>query len=168
MSESRSADRVMCRVYSSPSCILHIFFGMLQPMADDCLFCKIVRGDMPCFKIYEDEKSLSFLDIHPINPGHALVIPKADDTKNILDVSPEDWMATTEAARKVAHLLEKALDPDGINIIMNNRSEAGQVIFHPHIHVVPRYKGDGHRPWHHGTYKEGEAAELQRKISAAA
>lgn len=136
-------------------------------MADNCVFCKIVRGELPSFKVYEDDKTLAFLDIHPTNPGHTLVIPKADDTVNIFDVSAEDWQATTETARKVAHALEKALDADGVNIVMNNRSNAGQVIFHPHIHVIPRYKGDGLTPWRHGSYEEGKAAELQQKIKAA-
>lgn len=136
-------------------------------MADNCVFCKIVRGELPSHKVYEDEKSLAFLDIHPVNPGHTLVIPKAENTKNIFDVSPEDWVSTTEAARKVAHILEKALGPAGVNIMMNNRSDAGQMIFHPHIHVIPRYKGDGLKQWHHGTYQEGEAEAILGKIRAA-
>lgn len=133
-------------------------------MADNCVFCKIVQGVLPSFKLYEDEKTLAFLDIHPVNPGHALVVPKAENTQNIFDVSPEDWQATTETARKVAHALEKALGADGVNIMMNNRSNAGQVIFHPHVHVIPRFKGDGLTQWHHGSYKEGEAEEMRKKI----
>jgi histidine triad (HIT) family protein len=136
-------------------------------MAENCVFCKIVRGELPSFKVYEDEKTLAFLDIHPVNPGHTLVIPKAEDTKNIFDVSPEDWRATTEATRKVAHALERATGADGVNIMMNNRSHAGQVIFHPHVHVIPRYKGDGLTQWKHKDYKEGEARSLQEKIVAA-
>lgn len=136
-------------------------------MADNCVFCKIVRGEFPSFKIYEDEKTLAFLDIHPVSRGHALVIPKAENTKNIFDVSPEDWQATTETARKVAHLLEEKLSPDGINIMMNNRSNAGQVIFHPHIHVIPRYTGDGLTQWKHNNYKDGEAEEILKKINGS-
>lgn len=136
-------------------------------MADNCVFCKIIRGELPSYKVYEDEKTLAFLDIHPVSPGHTLVIPKAENTKNIFDVSPEDWVATTESARKVAHILEKALEPAGINIMMNNRSDAGQVIHHPHIHVIPRYKGDGLKQWHHGSYNEGEAEALEEKIRAS-
>jgi len=136
-------------------------------MADNCVFCKIVRGELPSFKVYEDEKTLAFLDIHPVNSGHTLVVPKAEDTKNIFDVSPEDWIATTETARKVAHILERALSPAGVNIMMNNRSDAGQVIYHPHIHVIPRFKGDGLSHWRHGSYKEGEAEAIHQKIVAA-
>ncbi|MHB1086981.1 MAG: HIT family protein, partial [Minisyncoccota bacterium] len=136
-------------------------------MADNCVFCKIVRGELPSFKVFEDEKTLAFLDIHPVNPGHVLVIPKADNTQNIFDVTPEDWQATTETARKVAHALEKALSADGVNIMMNNRSNAGQVIFHPHVHVIPRYKGDGLTQWHHGSYGQGEAEGMLKKILSA-
>ncbi len=136
-------------------------------MANDCVFCKIVRGELPSFKVYEDEKTLAFLDIHPVNPGHTLVIPKAENTQNIFDVSPEDWLATTETARKVAHAVEKAMLADGVNIMMNNRSNAGQVIHHPHIHVIPRYKGDGLTQWKHKDYKEGEAETHQERIRAS-
>lgn len=136
-------------------------------MANDCVFCKIVRGDLPSFKVYEDEKTLAFLDIHPVNPGHTLVIPKAENTRNIFDVSSEDWIATTEVARKIAHAVEKAVDADGVNIMMNNRSNAGQVVDHPHVHVIPRFKGDGLSPWPHGSYQAGEAESTLKKIRAA-
>ncbi|MFA7310163.1 MAG: HIT family protein, partial [Candidatus Paceibacterota bacterium] len=126
-------------------------------MANNCVFCKIIRGELPSFRVYEDERTLAFLDINPVNRGHTLVIPKADDTRNIFDVSPEDWSATTETARKVAHAVEKALDADGVNIVMNNRPNAGQVVDHPHIHVIPRFKGDGLTQWKRIDYKKGEA-----------
>lgn len=133
-------------------------------MAANCVFCKIVRGDLPSYTVYEDEKTLAFLDIHPVNPGHTLVIPKADNTRNIFDVSSEDWVATTEAARKVAHAVEKATGADGVNIMMNNRSDAGQVVDHPHIHIIPRFKGDGLGHWAHGSIREDDAKALQDKI----
>lgn len=136
-------------------------------MASDCVFCKIVRGELPSHKVYEDDKTLAFLDINPVNPGHTLVIPKAADTRNIFDVSAADWAATTETARKVAHAVEKATGADGVNIVMNNRSNAGQVIDHPHIHVIPRYKGDGLAHWPHKKYAEGEAEALKEKIVAS-
>lgn len=133
-------------------------------MADSCVFCKIVRGELPSYKVYEDEKTLAFLDINPVNPGHTLVIPKAEETRNIFDVSPEDWAATTETARKIARAVEKAVGADGVNIMMNNRSFAGQVVDHPHIHVIPRFKGDGLAHWPHKKYGEGEADTLSEKI----
>ncbi|MEK7093357.1 MAG: HIT family protein [Patescibacteria group bacterium] len=136
-------------------------------MADNCVFCKIVRGELPSFKVYEDEKTLAFLDIHPVSPGHILVIPKAETARNIFDVTPEDWQATTETARKVAHAVEKAMHADGVNIMMNNREHAGQVVDHPHVHVIPRYKGDGLGQWKHNAYKDGEADSIKEKISSA-
>ena len=135
-------------------------------MADNCVFCKIVRGELPSFKVYEDDKTLAFLDIHPISAGHTLVIPKAETARNIFDVTPEDWQATTETARKVAHAVEKAMNADGVNIMMNNREHAGQVVDHPHVHVIPRYKGDGLGQWQHKAYKEGEAESFKQKIAA--
>lgn len=147
--------------------VWNISRGILFYMADDCVFCKIVRGELPCFKVHEDERTLAFLDIHPVNPGHTLVIPKARDTRNIFDVSAEDWRATTETARKVAQRIEKAVGADGVNVIMNNRSNAGQVVDHPHIHIIPRFKGDGLTHWKHASYKKGEAEEVLAKILAA-
>jgi histidine triad (HIT) family protein len=135
-------------------------------MADNCVFCKIVRGELPSFKVYEDDKTLAFLDIHPVSPGHTLVVPKAETARNIFDVTPEDWGATTETARKVAHAVEKAMRADGVNIMMNNRPHAGQVVDHPHIHIIPRYKGDGLSMWKHNEYKEGEAESVKAKIFA--
>lgn len=136
-------------------------------MADNCVFCKIVRGELPAFKVYEDDKTLAFLDIHPVNPGHTLVIPKSEDSRNIFDIDAADWIATTDTARKIAHAIEKGTGADGVNIMMNNRSNAGQVIDHPHIHVIPRFKGDGLTHWKHGTYKEGEAESVLGKIQEA-
>ncbi len=117
--------------------------------------------------MYEDAKTLAFLDINPIAPGHTLVIPKADNTKNIFDVSAEDWAATTETARKVARAVEIAMHADGVNIMMNNRPHAGQVVDHPHIHVIPRHKGDGLTHWAHGSYTESQADDISKNIRAA-
>lgn len=129
----------------------------------DCVFCKIVAGDLPSYKIYEDDATLAFLDIHPVAPGHTLVIPKATNCSNIFDITAEDWAATCESARKVAIALERALEVDGINVMMNNREHAGQVVDHPHIHLIPRFKSDGLKLWPHGSYKEGEAESVQEK-----
>jgi len=122
---------------------------------------------MPSFKVYEDEKTLAFLDIHPVSPGHTLVIPKADNSRNIFDISAEDWIAATETARKVAHAVEKGTGADGVNIMMNNRVSAGQVVDHPHIHIIPRFKNDGLKQWHHNSYRDDEAKGLLEKILRA-
>ncbi|MBI5003766.1 HIT family protein [Candidatus Kaiserbacteria bacterium] len=129
----------------------------------DCIFCKIVRGEIPSFKVYEDDDTLAFLDIHPVASGHTLVVPKVHAT-NIFDISSESWTAVSETTRKVAVAIERALEADGVNLMMNNREHAGQVVEHPHMHLIPRFKGDGLKLWPHGAYKEGEAENVQEKI----
>ncbi|MBV9159790.1 MAG: HIT family protein [Candidatus Kaiserbacteria bacterium] len=132
----------------------------------DCIFCKIVAGELPSHKVYENERVLAFLDIHPVHPGHTLVIPKVH-ARNLLEIAAEDWAAVAEAARMLAIAVEKATDADGMNIMMNNRAHAGQVVDHAHVHVIPRFKGDGLRQWSPRSYKENEAAEIEAKIREA-
>jgi histidine triad (HIT) family protein len=132
----------------------------------DCIFCKIVRGELPSYKVYEDEKTFAFLDIHPVNAGHTLVVPK-NHAHNIFDIAPEDWLAIAETARKISIAIEKAVGADGVNIAMNNREHAGQVVDHPHIHVIPRFKGDGLKLMPQHEYKEGEAGPVAEKIRNA-
>lgn len=131
----------------------------------DCIFCKIVRGEIPSFKVYEDDDTLAFLDIHPVAPGHALVVPKEHAT-NIFDIAPESWAHVSETVRKVAIAIEGSLEADGVNLMMNNREHAGQIVEHPHVHLIPRFKGDGLKLWPHGAYKEGEAEDVKEKICA--
>ncbi len=132
----------------------------------DCIFCKIIAGEIPSYKVYEDDKTLAFLDIRPVNPGHTLVIPKAH-AKNIFDVSPEDWAAVTESARIIAAAIEKGVNADGVNVMMNNREHAGQLVDHAHVHLIPRFKGDGLKLWPQKPYPEGEAESTAEKIRNA-
>ena len=129
----------------------------------DCIFCKVIHGELPSFKIYEDEKTLAFLDIRPVNPGHTLVVPKKHSV-DIFEIEEEEWDAVMKTTRVVAHALEKALSPIGINLSMNNRSGAGQVVFHAHVHVMPRFENDGWKIWIGKLYAEGEAAAVAGKI----
>lgn len=115
--------------------------------------------------MYEDDATLAFLDIRPVNPGHTLVVSKRH-SQNIFDVLPEDWEAVTKVVRTLASVIEKAVGADGINVNMNNREHAGQVVDHLHVHIIPRFKGDGFKLWHQSSYKEGEAALTQGKIRA--
>jgi len=131
----------------------------------DCIFCKIVRGELPSHKIYEDDKTFAFLDIRPVNAGHTLVVPKSHAT-NIFDIGGEDWLAVADTVRKVAIAIEKS-GADGVNIGMNNREHAGQVVPHPHVHVIPRFKGDGLKLMPQRSYKDGEAEETTLKIREA-
>jgi histidine triad (HIT) family protein len=129
----------------------------------DCIFCKIVAGTITSSKVYEDEHTLAFLDIHPVNAGHTLVIPKKH-ALNIFDIAPEEWGFVQETVRRVADALEKGVSADGVNLMMNNREHAGQVVDHAHVHLIPRFKNDGLKLWPHKEYKQGEAEAILEKI----
>ena len=104
------------------------------------IFAKILRGELPCYKVYEDDKVLAFLDIMPRSPGHTLVLPKAP-ARNILDVGGEDLAHVMTTAQRVAKAAMKAFSADGITIQQFNESAGGQVVFHLHMHVLPRHEG---------------------------
>ena len=103
-------------------------------------FAKILRGEFPCYKVYEDDHVLAFLDIMPRSPGHTLVIPKAQ-ARNILDISPEDFAHVARVAQKIARAAMEAFDADGITIQQFSEPAGGQVVFHLHMHVMPRHEG---------------------------
>lgn len=108
----------------------------------DCIFCKIIRGEIPSFRVYENEQAFGFMDINPINPGHALVIPKFH-AENIFTM-PDEWTAAAAiATRKVARAVQATLNPYGMNIVQANGPGAKQSVFHMHVHIVPRVKDDG-------------------------
>ncbi len=112
-----------------------------EHLVADCIFCKIIRGEIPSFKVFEDDKVFAFMDINPVQPGHALVIPKFH-TETIFD-APDDWAAATlNGAQRLARAVNKTLEPDGINILQANGPGAAQSVFHLHMHVVPRTLGD--------------------------
>ena len=104
------------------------------------IFAKILRGEFPCYKVYEDEHVLAFLDIMPRAPGHTLVIPKAP-ARNILDIEPDDYAHVARGAQKIAAAAMKAFKADGITIQQFNEAAGGQVVFHLHMHVLPRHDG---------------------------
>ena len=131
---------------------------------EGCIFCKIVEGKIPSAKIYEDDKVICFLDIMPANKGHCLVIPK-NHSKDLSDMKDEDAEAAINAARKVASALSMSLGCVGFNLVMSNGREAGQVVFHSHIHIIPRFRNDGLKiKWPHTKYKEGEMKEYAEKV----
>jgi histidine triad (HIT) family protein len=103
-------------------------------------FAKILRGEFPCYRVYEDEHVLAFLDIMPRVGGHTLVIPKAPG-RNILDIKIEDYLHVSRATHKIAGAAMKAFDADGITVQQFNETAGGQVVFHLHVHVMPRRNG---------------------------
>ena len=104
------------------------------------IFAKILRGEFPCFKVYEDDHTLAFLDIMPRCPGHALVIPKAA-ARNILDIQPDDLAHVALTAKKIAIAAKQAFEADGITLQQFSEAAGGQVVFHLHVHVMPRIDG---------------------------
>ncbi|OGY61820.1 MAG: hypothetical protein A3F99_02110 [Candidatus Colwellbacteria bacterium RIFCSPLOWO2_12_FULL_43_11] len=108
----------------------------------DCLFCKIGKHEIPSDVIYEDAEVLGFLDIHPISLGHTVLIPKVH-AENIIDLYEEDVESLFLAVKKVTEMLEKALTPQGFTIGINHGKVSGQAIDHLHVHVIPRFLGDG-------------------------
>src|SRR6476660_6366969 len=104
------------------------------------LFAKILRGEFPCYKVYEDDHVLAFLDIMPRSPGHTLVIPKAP-ARNILDISPGDYAHVARGANSIARAAMTAFEADGITVQQFNEPAGGQVVFHLHMHVMPRQNG---------------------------
>jgi histidine triad (HIT) family protein len=103
------------------------------------IFAKILRGEIPCLKVYEDDKTLAFMDVMPEAEGHVLVVPK-EAAENILDLSPEGMAAMMTTTQRIAKAVDKALQPDGILLKQYNRAAAGQSVFHIHFHIVPRWE----------------------------
>jgi histidine triad (HIT) family protein len=112
---------------------------------DQNVFAKILRGELPSYKVYEDDKTIAIMDIMPRADGHCLVIPKAP-SRNMLDIAPADLNAVMATVQKMAHAVVEAFDADGITIQQFNESAGGQVVFHTHVHVIPRHEGVKLRP----------------------
>ncbi|MEM4396191.1 MAG: HIT family protein [Candidatus Woesearchaeota archaeon] len=130
----------------------------------DCIFCKIVKGEIPSYKVYENEKVLAFLDINPANYGHVLVIPK-EHYNNILDIEEEDLIEITKAVKKIAEILAILLEPDGINILQSNNPAAGQVINHIHFHIIPRFVNDNVTfHWEPNKLEKKQFEELAKRL----
>jgi len=130
----------------------------------DCIFCKIIAGEIPSFKVYEDENSLAFLDIAPVNPGHTLIVPKKHYVN--MEEIPEDQLCQLAAViKKIGKAVKDGLGAEGYNVTENNDPISGQIVPHLHFHVIPRRQGDGLRLWPQGKYGEGEAEEILKKLS---
>jgi histidine triad (HIT) family protein len=132
----------------------------------DCIFCKIVAGDIPSHRIDEDDKTIAFMDINPWTRGHALVIPK-EHSRNIYDIEPGDLAAVVAMAQKTAQRIHERLDCDGLNLIQSSEPAAMQTVFHTHVHVLPRYSDDGLKlPAHPQPADHDELAKLAEELRA--
>jgi histidine triad (HIT) family protein len=130
------------------------------------IFAKILRGEIPCYRVYEDDKTLAFLDIMPRAPGHTLVIPKAS-ARNILDVEPDDLAHVMKVAQRIAKLSVDVFGADGVTLQQFSEPAGGQVVFHLHVHVIPRKDGIALKP--PATFKEAPDVlkEQAAKLAAA-
>jgi histidine triad (HIT) family protein len=127
---------------------------MNQP---DCIFCKIVAGELPATIVDEDEQTLAFMDINPATRGHALVVPRAH-AADLLEIEPAQLAAVSAAAQRLAKRVRERLGADGVNVINSCGAAAWQTVFHFHLHVIPRYEGDPLRlPW---VPSPGDAEEI--------
>jgi histidine triad (HIT) family protein len=140
---------------------------MSHPIDADCIFCKIVAGQIPCFKLLEDDRTIAFMDINPVNPGHALAVAKGHWPT--VDVIPPDVLGeVAQTAQKVAKAAIAALEPTGVNLLQSNGPGAGQSVPHLHVHIIPRRPDDTLKlNWQ---YKAGDMAEIKavyEKLKAA-
>lgn len=130
----------------------------------DCIFCKIVAGELPGEVVDSDERTVAFMDINPATRGHALVVPREHST-DLMDISDEDLEAASLAARRLAARMDEALEPDGFNILNACRPAAWQTVFHFHIHVIPRYRDDPLKlPWIPRGAEPAEIAAVAARI----
>ncbi|MBU2109701.1 HIT family protein [Patescibacteria group bacterium] len=130
---------------------------------NDCIFCKIAKGEIPADKVYEDKNCLAFLDITPINPGHVLLIPK-EHYENLYDLPDEELKNLAPIIKKLAVAIKKGVNAEGINIGMNNERPAGQLVPHAHFHIMPRFSNDNLRHWPGKPYQEDESKQVAEQI----
>jgi len=130
-----------------------------------CIFCKIINQEIPSYKVYEDEETLAFLDIKPVNPGHTLVVPKKH-YQNIEEISETDLAAVLCTVKRIGRLLKDKLGVPGYNLNCNNDPVAGQIVPHLHFHVIPRHEGDGCISWQQHAYRDQEAEEVIKILTS--
>jgi histidine triad (HIT) family protein len=130
---------------------------------ENCIFCKIIKGEIPCEKVYEDDDFFAFLDIKPVNLGHTLLIPKTH-IKNLYEFPDKLISKAGPIIKKLALALKNGINADGVNLGMNNDEAAGQLVFHTHFHIIPRFKNDGYIHWKGKEYTVDETKNLAQKI----
>jgi len=131
---------------------------------DDCIFCKIISGELPCNKIYEDEEILAFLDINPIAKGHTLVIPKKH-CLDIFDIDDDSVEKVARVCKNISVAMQKGIGAEGINILHASKKVAQQTVFHFHMHVVPRFSDDSIKAFPKPAYSYDDASKIAEMIS---
>lgn len=131
---------------------------------NDCIFCKILKKEIPSAKIYENDKIYAFLDINPVNPGHTLVVPKKH-YEHLEDIPDELLAELITAVKKITAAVKEALGTDNFNLGLNNGRLAGQLVPHVHFHIIPRFEKDGYKHWEGKPYKEGQMEQVQKSIA---
>lgn len=132
---------------------------------NDCIFCKIIKKQIPTDFIYENDKIVAFLDIMPVNPGHTLVVPKEHHT-DLLDTPDETLNDMITRTKKIATAVIKAVKADGFNIGINTKKAAGQAVFHTHLHIIPRFTNDGLKHWPHKEINKEETRKIKENITS--
>ncbi|WP_028240372.1 HIT family protein [Stutzerimonas azotifigens] len=128
------------------------------------IFAKIIRGEAPCYKLYEDDDTLAFLDLFPQSYGHALVIPKRSAARNLLEVDTDALCRTMATVQRLTRAIVAELEPDGVQVAQFNGAPAGQTVFHIHMHIVPRYAGEGLGKHAAGKAEPAELEALQARL----
>lgn len=132
---------------------------------ETCIFCKIAAGEIPAKTLYEDEEFRVILDLGPATRGHALILPK-NHYRNLFELPDEEAEKVMVLAKKMAVRIREKLHCDGFNLVQNNEEVAGQTVFHFHMHLIPRYKGDGQViGWNPGKPEDAELEEIRREIT---
>lgn len=142
--------------------------SLTGPYDDANIFAKIMRGEMPCVKAFEDDVAFAFMDLFPQSRGHTLVLPKGVKARNFLDLPPAIVGPYMQRVQRIAIAVERALKPDGVTIMQFNGAPAGQTVFHLHVHILPRYEGQPLAGHGHAAKAEiSDLAEIAKQISAA-
>lgn len=132
---------------------------------DDCIFCKIVKKEIPTITFYEDDNVVAFMDQAPVSRGHALLVPKKH-TRNLISMTVDEVSKLNDTLSKIPKAIKEALEADGIVVSTNNEKAAGQIVFHTHFHMIPRYENDGLESWPHKDVTDDEREALAEKIKS--
>lgn len=143
------------------------FMNQIRKKAiEDCIFCKILRGEIPARKVFENKKVLAFLDINPVNPGHTLVIPKKHYLL-LTEIPDEELSELIKTVRNLSSIIFKVTNAEGITVTQNNGKSAGQIVPHVHFHIIPRFSGDKlENKWETMKLEDSQFQEIQDKINS--